>query len=120
MSLTILIIEDGVEMQNIWKRRLEAKGVTVLSAFNQISAREQIEKYGNNISLISFDGHVPGAVPPTTTLLAQETRANGYTGIMLATSYDAACREQLINAGCTYTVSKDHLVEHVLELLKIE
>lgn len=113
MMKKILIIDDDIIWQEVWKRSLR-KRVALLPALS-IDEAEKIFGEHNDIDLIAVDACVPGDVINTKPLIRKFRET--YKGPMIAISKSSLSRECLVSAGCNYECEKTWLPGNILKIL---
>jgi DNA-binding response OmpR family regulator len=112
--MKVLLIEDNVPMQKLWKKLLREKPVEVISAYTIDEAREEF-KANPDVNLIVVAGCIPGVILNTEPLV-RDLRA-AFTGPMIATSGCPVFQSQLVAAGCNHKCDKGQVPKLVCQLL---
>ena len=110
--MTILIIEDNEQIQELCKMMLKGTGVKILQAITIKEANEVFMKHKDEIDIIYVDGCVPGN-QINTVELTQNLRAN-FHGKMIAISSLDDYNVELLKAGCNHAVEKSGIPFHTL------
>jgi len=105
---TILIVDDVAGVHRDYARGLV--GHTLLRALSAKEAREQWKKHGKVIDVVVLDGYLnPSDGESTTEKLAEEIRASGFKGPMVASSSDDGICNRLRHCGCDHIIHKSNL-----------
>lgn len=115
MMKKILIIDDDIVWQEVWKRSL-GKRVALLPALSIPEAEKTFTEH-NDIDLIAIDGCVPGDTINTKPLIRKFRET--YKGPMVAISKASLVRDCLIDAGCSHECEKKWLPGNILKILEL-
>ena len=104
----VLIIEDDQETQELYRDILKISDpthrITLLMASTQPDA-EMLFSDNPDISVIIFDGNVPGGKEKTTLALITKFRQS-FKGPMIATSNDEKLQKIMVEIGCSHRSPK--------------
>lgn len=114
----ILIVEDSVDCQEMYMKEVglpaEIKalyealygGVSFLQAFDKGQALRLFVEHQADIAIVVMDACVPGNSPNTLDLVKRLRWEEKFRGPIVAASSSSHYREELVVAGCDYSVPK--------------
>ncbi len=108
----VLIVEDALTLQELYKTILEKNGAIVLQATTNEEALVCFLENKTVIDSIIIDGNLPDG---TTEELIRRMRKDGFEGKMIANSGDI--NEKLMSAGCDIDSPKPTRIDQILEAL---
>lgn len=113
---TVLIIEDGVVLQDSFKR-LMSKKINLLQAFTCREAKEIFDKNQEKIDIIAFDWNIKSEW--TTLDLIKEIKTK-FNWTMIAMSNDDFLRNEQMEAWCDIELDdKANLLTAIYNLYKL-
>ncbi len=115
MTVRILIVEDDLDIQMLYKECLET--LEIVSAFTKAQA---LEEFVNNpdFAAIVMDACVPGNEVNTLGLVYRFRRT--FNGPMIATSSEPNYNDKLMKAGCDHKSEKHALPQKLREILGLK
>lgn len=104
----VLVLEDDVVLQAVFKEHLEITKHEHLKALCVADARAFFKKHGDEIAVMIVDGFMAVGDPERTTLqFIRDMRVLGYKGPMIAASSDSTMASRQREAGCDFWIDRN-------------
>ena len=113
VPLLVLLVEDHPVVGRGMKSLLESEGYEVLWAKDTKEARTAYDLRRGEIKKAVLDGSMAGTSGDTTVPLIEYMKADGFGGLMLATSGLDYLVEEMMAAGCTAHCLKMDFLKHL-------
>ena len=109
----VLLVEDHPIVGKGMKSILESEGYEVIWAKDTKEARAAYDLHKGEIVKAIFDGSLAGTSGDTTVPLIEYMKADGFGGLMLATSGLDYLVKEMMAAGCTDHCHKMDFLKHL-------
>lgn len=113
MKKLVLLVEDHFMCGRGMKTLLELEGYEVIWAKDTKEAREAYDLRKGEIAKIILDGEMTETSKDTTIPLIEHMKADGFKGLMLATSSLDSLVREMMKAGCTAHCHKTDFLNHL-------
>ena len=114
MNKKILIIEDDVDWQEIFRGGLNFVSVKIIQAFSIEDAKKAFDDNNSDLAIIAVDACVPGKNPNTMNIV--KSFRSSFKGPMIAISSRDDFNNMLMSAGCDHKADKHKLVEKIKQI----
>jgi len=113
----IFIVEDNANLQCMFAAYIKSSEIIIIPAKNLATGEELFHEYNGEFDFIAVDACLESKHPDSMELI-KHFLAAGFTGEIIAISNSDEFNDELIKAGATRKVLKDHFVGVLVDFAK--